>query len=78
MFFDEIGDIASLSQFGVFPDCVGMRRDVGQRSDTKLVIYYGEFDPGSGRTLAAGLTHASRTSSPDLVGGASGERVRNT
>ena len=26
----------------------------------KLFIY-GEFDPGSGRTLAACLTHASRT-----------------
>ena len=25
------------------------------------VIFYGEFDPGSGRTLAACLTHASRT-----------------
>ena len=24
------------------------------------VIYNGEFDPGSGWTLAAGLTHASR------------------
>ena len=24
-------------------------------------IYHGEFDPGSGRTLAACLTHASRT-----------------
>ena len=24
-------------------------------------IFYGEFDPGSGRTLAACLTHASRT-----------------
>ena len=23
--------------------------------------YYGEFDPGSGRTLAAGLIYASRT-----------------
>jgi len=25
------------------------------------VCFYGEFDPGSGRTLAACLTHASRT-----------------
>ena len=24
-------------------------------------FFYGEFDPGSGRTLAACLTHASRT-----------------
>ena len=27
----------------------------------KRTIYHGEFDPGSGRTLAACLTHASRT-----------------
>jgi len=26
-----------------------------------VVGYCGEFDPGSGRTLAACLTHASRT-----------------
>ena len=42
--------------------------------------FFGEFDPGSGRTLAACLTHASRTG---LVlfffgGGVSGERVSNT
>ena len=30
---------------------------------------YGEFDPGSGRTLAACLTHASRTMMPSLLGG---------
>ena len=29
----------------------------------------GEFDPGSGRTLAACLTHASRTMMPSLLGG---------
>ncbi len=40
---------------------------------------YGEFDPGSGRTLAARLTHASRTLLISLRGGkGSGERVRNT
>ena len=43
--------------------------------------FYGEFDPGSGRTLAARLTHASRT---ELLGilrnenELSGERVSNT
>ena len=31
--------------------------------------FYGEFDPGSGRTLAACLTHASRTMMPCLQGG---------
>ena len=38
---------------------------------------FGEFDPGSGRTLAACLTHASRTESP-FRGDSSGERVSNT
>ena len=37
-----------------------------------------EFDPGSGRTLAACLTHASRTESVEGNGSAlSGGRVRN-
>ena len=34
-----------------------------------LFVFYGEFDPGSGRTLAACLTHASRTMKPSLLGG---------
>ena len=38
--------------------------------------FNGEFDPGSGRTLAACLTHASRTGSW-LRPGESGERVSN-
>ena len=29
-----------------------------------LLVLFGEFDPGSGRTLAACLTHASRTGLP--------------
>ena len=41
-------------------------RESGERpnkneSQARLSIFYGEFDPGSGRTLAACLTHASRT-----------------
>lgn len=32
------------------------------------LIFCGEFDPGSGRTLAACLTHASRTERPQLAG----------
>ena len=43
----------------------------------QITILYGEFDPGSGRTLAACLTHASRTMK-FLRGWISGERVRNT
>ena len=40
-------------------------------------FFDGEFDPGSGRTLAACLTHASRTVRP-FWGYTSGERVSNT
>ena len=41
--------------------------------------FNGEFDPGSGRTLVAGLTHASRTRlSGACTGKSSGERVSNT
>ncbi len=43
----------------------------------QITTFYGEFDPGSGRTLAACLTHASRTMK-FLRGWISGERVRNT
>ena len=42
-----------------------------------LFNFNGEFDPGSGRTLAACLTHASRAVRP-LRGYTSGERVSNT
>jgi hypothetical protein len=43
-------------------------------------FFDGEFDPGSGRTLAACLTHASRTRSNwwQHQGRPSGERVSNT
>ena len=43
----------------------------------KFSVFYGEFDPGSGRTLAACLTHASRAERL-LRGYSSGERVSNT
>ena len=45
-----------------------------------VCVVVGEFDPGSGRTLAACLTHASRTERPSIFGGgySSGERVSNT
>ena len=41
------------------------------------LFLFGEFDSGSGRTLAACLTHASRTVRP-FRGYTSGERVSNT
>ena len=36
-------------------------QETRQQIRAKRTIYHGEFDPGSGRTLAACLTHASRT-----------------
>ena len=42
-----------------------------------VIDIYGEFDPGSGRTLAACLTHASLAVNHLRVG-ISGERVSNT
>ena len=47
------------------------------RFSAAIEFIYGEFDPGSGRTLAACLTHASRTVNRLRVG-ISGERVSNT
>ena len=44
---------------------------------TVFQVFVGEFDPGSGRTLAACLTHASRAERP-FRGYSSGERVSNT
>ena len=43
-----------------------------------VLVLFGEFDPGSGRTLAACLTHASRTGPLFFGGGLSGERVSIT
>ena len=44
-----------------------------------LLVLFGEFDPGSGRTLAACLTHASRTVKGSVFWfWMSGERVSNT
>ena len=59
--------IASFSFFGLD----------GFLVETVLIVFDGEFDPGSGRTLAACLTHASRAERP-LRGYSSGERVSNT
>jgi hypothetical protein len=53
-------------------------RNVEVTSVTSLIIN-GEFDPGSGRTLAACLKHASRTVTPGACSRLiSGERVSNT
>ena len=48
------------------------------RTLTKHYLYNGEFDPGSGWTLAAGLTHASRgAAGSSNTPPATGARVRN-
>src|SRR5206468_2535387 len=44
------------------------------RPSGRLVDLYGEFDPGSGRTLAARLTHASRARTRGGVTLLGGER----
>ena len=45
-----------------------IRKRWGQdRQKIKDINYYGEFDPGSGWTLAAGLIHASRTVRPSVA-----------
>ena len=45
---------------------------------TERQAFYGEFDPGSERTLAACLTHASRARKRTSVLEYSGRRVSNT
>ena len=54
--------------------------DLRSQETKKLkIINNGEFDPGSGLTLAAGLIHASRTVTGDSnIMLTSGARVRNT
>ena len=39
------------------------------RAKTNKQTYNGEFDPGSGLTLAAGLIHASRTAARVAIPG---------
>ena len=51
------------SGFGLVP-CWGLAR-----VRVRVLVLFGEFDPGSGRTLAACLTHASRTGPSSFFGG---------
>ena len=55
-----------------------MRSKVAVSGFSLMFKLYGEFDPGSERTLAAYLTHASRTRKETSVSEYSGARVRNT
>ena len=50
---------ARMIEEGVLKYIDEIRRSSKEKS--KRYKYNGEFDPGSGRTLAARLTHASRT-----------------
>ena len=58
----------SLVWFVVVCSFVGFRAFHGLFRNFVLKFFCGEFDPGSGRTLAACLTHASRTERPCLQG----------
>src|ERR1700733_7621342 len=53
------------------------RKRVCTPDDSFVEVLHGEFDPGSGRTLAACLTHASGATNR-LRAGQSRERVSNT
>ena len=53
--------------FGWFWACLGLVH--WQLFFVVLCVLFGEFDPGSGRTLAACLTHASRTERPSFFVG---------
>ena len=41
--------------------------NMSQRNFYELINFHGEFDPGSGRTLAASLIHASRANLSEFV-----------
>ncbi len=57
-----ISDLARSAPWGAASRCPGCR--VPLVVPGRGLIIFGEFDPGSGRTLAACLTHASRTVKP--------------
>src|ERR687896_900432 len=48
------------------------------RAFAEFQTFHGEFDPGSGRTLAACLIHASGATNQGFALGQSRERVSNT
>ena len=65
LFFDEIGSIANPVGSAAVLSSTAVKSSYNEYFtyiiSSIFLFYYGEFDPGSGRTLAAGLTHASRT-----------------
>ena len=50
------------------------KRGSQDSNDTFNIFYNGEFDPGSGWTLAAGLTHASRGAAGIVLAQFAGDR----
>ena len=53
-FFEE-NEIANLVRNNIF----NFENSNLDKSDNQINFYYGEFDPGSGLSLAAGIIHAS-------------------
>ena len=78
-FFDNDSDkfLIGVNRLGVSVSCQGHLFFHRMRECVVVLFFNGEFDPGSGRTLAACLTHASRAERP-FRGYSSGERVSNT
>ena len=81
-FFDNDSDNMSVSFFvggcgSLFPRASWLSCFFVGGCGCGVYVFDGEFDPGSGRTLAACLTHASRAERP-LRWYSSGERVSNT
>jgi hypothetical protein len=70
-------DAIVLSLWLIVPVLVAPVTGPGECDWPGFKVLFGEFDPGSGRTLAACLTHASRTDHCFRVV-VSGERVSNT
>ena len=71
---DSFGNQMTTSQLFLMPEikqslCDSLRNDscLVPSGAWLLTFFYGEFDPGSGRTLAACLTHASRTVTEKLA-----------
>ena len=57
----EINGLGVCPEFGLVSDFKSLKRLVKLSGREAGQDFYGEFDPGSGLTLAACLTHASRT-----------------
>ena len=61
-----VGLLVGVPGFLFAASCCGAWLFFGACFGFFMMVFCGEFDPGSGRTLAACLTHASRTMMPGL------------